>query len=556
MHPCPPRSGPPAPIRHRRAVFALGLALAAAALARPAGAAPPAPLSQQPVAGAQRIARWVRPRLDFGSAAQARRALQAGIELLTPVGSAVPGVLRAAGASVEFQPALPLADCSVYTLRVGAAAGAWQAGFRTRCSHWSHPLQIDDRRTARRPGYGADDVQLAASRGGGALAAWVQGDGRHSAIVSSRLQADTGSWLAPRIVDRRGGGDAELPALATLADGSVLAAWVQQARGHDQLLARRLGSAAHRVWRLDRAGAAAGPSTVRLAGDAAGNAVAVWQQARAGHGAVWAAHWSAASRSWGPARLLEAWPGGDYAPVVAAGGDQRFVVAWERGPAGRESVVASRWTQRGWSAPRRLSAPGVRATRPLLALADEGRVAAAWMQGRGAGRRLALRRMRWPHWAGSTRVVQARGLRGPAVAAALRFDPAGNLAVAWEQQATGPAGYRIEAARWLARSARPAGITRLDPAGLGSAGNPALVADPAGNLVCAWYQQGPQGLQVLAARFDASLARWQPARLLSDPRQTVQASFPVLAVDAAGSVTAAWQQYNNWRDIVVASRLR
>ena len=49
--------------------------------------------------------------------------------------------------------------------------------------------------------------------------------------------------------------------------------------------------------------------------------------------------------------------------------------------------------------------------------------------------------------------------------------------------------------------------------------------------------------------------RWQPAQLLSDPRSTVQASFPALAVDAAGSVTAVWQQYNGWRDIVVTSRL-
>nr|WP_288117857.1 hypothetical protein [Thiomonas sp.] len=43
--------------------------------------------------------------------------------------------------------------------------------------------------------------------------------------------------------------------------------------------------------------------------------------------------------------------------------------------------------------------------------------------------------------------------------------------------------------------------------------------------------------------------------MLSDPRFTVEASFPALAVDAAGSVTAVWQQYNGWRTLIMASRL-
>ncbi|NNM64562.1 MAG: hypothetical protein HKL99_08100, partial [Burkholderiales bacterium] len=77
----------------------------------------------------------------------------------------------------------------------------------------------------------------------------------------------------------------------------------------------------------------------------------------------------------------------------------------------------------------------------------------------------------------------------------------------------------------------------------------------AGNVTAAWYQDGPRGLQVQAARYDPSTARWSAATLLSDTRTTVEASFPALAVDAAGSVTAAWQQYNGWRTVVMASRL-
>ncbi len=150
---------------------------------------------------------------------------------------------------------------------------------------------------------------------------------------------------------------------------------------------------------------------------------------------------------------------------------------------------------------------------------------------------------------GRTRCTRPRPI------SALAFDAAGNLALAWEQQRARLRPFRIEAARWPRAAQLPGSVQRLDqPDGRG-AGHPVLVADPAGNLLCAWYQLGAQGLQVWMARFDASSLHWQAAQRLSQPRQTVRASLPALSVDTAGSVTAAWQQYNNWRNIIVARRL-
>ena len=62
-------------------------------------------------------------------------------------------------------------------------------------------------------------------------------------------------------------------------------------------------------------------------------------------------------------------------------------------------------------------------------------------------------------------------------------------------------------------------------------------------------------MQVEAARFDPTARKWADPVRLSDPRATVQASFPALAVDAAGSVVAVWQQYNGWRTIAAAAWL-
>lgn len=511
-------------------------------------------MQPHPADGTRDASRLAAPQLRFATPARAREAARAGIELRTPVGSDVPGVLRRAGSTLSFEPAAPLAGCTTYTLSERADGAI--ARFTTACSHWSNPEQIDDRLSSHRPDRGADDVQLASSGRGGAVAAWFQSNGRRGAIESSSLSADTGAWSAPRSIDLPGAGGATLPALVRLADGRVLAAWVQDVRGRAEVLARVLGASAA-PQRLDDPALRRGPADVQLAADANGNAVAVWQQPGPRHGAVWASHRDARTRRWSRAFPLDAAGPPAYAPAVAGAGDDRFVVAWERGPVGRESVVASRWQRAHWSAPRRLSARGERARAPRLALDRDGDLlAAAWIQGHGQARRVALRRLRLPLWQGApATTLRAAGLHGAAVSVALAFDPASNLALAWEQQAGATRPDVIEAARWLRSGAAPQTATRLDPPGQRSAGNPVLVSDPAGNLVCAWYQDSTQGLQVLAARFDASSARWQPALLLSDTRSTVQASFPDLAVDAAGSVTAAWQQFNGWRNIIVASRL-
>ena len=540
------------------AAACLGSALAAA---QPVQAQPlPAAQAAQPrpAEGAGNVQRLVHPGLRLASPRQAREALRAGVQLLGPLGNPVPGVLRLQGSGLVFEPAMPLAACTRYTLSVGpAGAASLRSEFTTACSHWSEPVQIDDPHTARRPDRGADAVQVAASAGGGAWAAWFQSDGRRSAIEASRLSPDTGSWQGPRRIDLRAGAGATLPVLATLSDGRVLAAWVQDVHGHAGVFARVLGADAHApAARLDDPRLAASPTDVQLATDAAGDAVAVWQQPGARRTQAWAAHWSAAQGRWSAAQALDAAPAPDYAPVVAGAGEDRFVAAWERGAAGHERIAASRWLGQGWSRPRLLSAPGVRARRVTLALGSGGELAAAWIQGQGAARRVALRRLLVPGWSGApARLLEGPGLQGPAVSAALSLDPAGDAAVAWEQQTSPQGDYVIEATHWMRGAPAPRAGERIDPRGQRNAGNPVLLSDPAGNLVCAWYQDTTQGLQVLAARFDASSRRWQAAQLLSDPRSTVQASFPALAVDAAGSFTVVWQQYNGWRDIVEASRL-
>ncbi len=155
---------------------------------------------------------------------------------------------------------------------------------------------------------------------------------------------------------------------------------------------------------------------------------------------------------------------------------------------------------------------------------------------------------------GPVRMVSAPGAEGPAQSLALAQDVLGDLTIVWTQVLRAS---RNEAGMFAQERRADVGwgeARRLDPPDWRSAGNPVAATDPAGNLTVAWYQDGPQGLQVLAARRLAG-AGWQPADLLSDPSATVQASFPALAANPAGSVAAVWQQFNGWRSIVAARLL-
>jgi hypothetical protein len=112
------------------------------------------------------------------------------------------------------------------------------------------------------------------------------------------------------------------------------------------------------------------------------------------------------------------------------------------------------------------------------------------------------------------------------------------------------------ARRFAAPTSRWGAPRQLDAAQLRGAGSAVLGVDASGDVACAWYQDGPQGLQIEFARYDASTGRWTAARQVSDARRTVQAVRPALAVDAAGSVTLVWQQFNDWRNVVMARRMR
>ena len=517
--------------------------------------------------GAVQVNRLTQPSLRFATPQDAASAAPGRLQLLTPIGTPVNGLVKIAGRDAVFEPTAPLAGCTAYTLQLAAKTPdatqmSLRSRFTTACSAWTTPIEIDDARTARIVDRPASGAQVVAGANGEVIAAWFQNDGRHNAIEVSRYTPATDFWSAPRGIDLRTAQaeSAGIPALAADAQGRVTAVWFQALNGRNAILASRLdpdGDWSAPV-RLDDPRLPGNATNPQLAADADGNVAVVWQQPDRRHTGIDAARWIQAQGRWLPAHALDRPPAHAYDPVIAATPDGRFAAAWQQGARGREAVYAARPRGDGglWQAPQRVSMPGARAQMPALVADAQGGFTAAWVQGSGAKRRLATSRLAAGAraWAPAVVMQTPAPFQGAALAPALAADAAGNVMLAWEQ-ADAAGRDAIFASRFNVASRRWGAPERLDDPQQDSAGNPQLVADAAGNVTCAWYQAGPRGLQVHAARFDPAVSRWSAPTQLSDPRATVEASFPVLAADAAGSVTAVWQQYNGWRTLVMASRL-
>ena len=534
--------------------------ITAVALSIPLVAAAETPYAIPP-AEAIRVDRVLEPGWHFATALQAQAAARGALQLLTPVGTPVTGIVKVTGTTAVFEPAAPLAGCTRYTLQLlrAPAQRTLRNSFTTACSTWSEPVEIDDAHTAHQVDRPASGAEVVAGKQGRAVAAWFQSNGQRNAIFASRYPAQTDFWSAPQALDLSGGGAADVPALVADGQGRVTAAWFQALGGRTAIFACRLdaGGGCPAPVRLDDPGVRGNAANPQLAADGLGNVVTVWQQPDGHHTAIFAARWTQAQQRWRRAQALDRSPANAYDVVIAAIGGGGFLSAWEQGKRGHEAIWASilPGPTANWSAPRRISPAGVRALHPALAMDPRGGAALAWVQGIGRARRIAATRLdaSFQH-EGTAAVMASAAFPGAALAPALAVDAAGNITLAWEEaDAQGRDAILVSRMDGVTRHWNAA--VRIDDARLASAGNPVLAVDPAGNVTCAWYQDSAHGMQIQAARLDPESKRWTAPVELSDPRRTIQASLPALAVDSAGSVTAVWQQYNGWRTIVMASRL-
>jgi Bacterial Ig-like domain len=115
----------------------------------------------------------------------------------------------------------------------------------------------------------------------------------------------------------------------------------------------------------------------------------------------------------------------------------------------------------------------------------------------------------------------------------------GQAFAVWKQNANPE---RILAQRYNPSTGTWDPAAAIDTAATGTAANPEIAVDAAGNAFAVWSESDGTSRNIMANRFNASTGAWGNATLLE--KDIPDASLPQIGVDGSGNAIAVWSQFN------------
>jgi len=206
-------------------------------------------------------------------------------------------------------------------------------------SGWTSPVRIDLPATT----FPKDYPRIAVSSNGTAVALWQQHTaGNNPNLVSSRY-TPAGGWSAEALVENDDTGFVVNPSLAMDDSGNAFAVWTQAVSGRNNVYANRLpgsGSWGTPV-ELDT-NVNDNSDDPRIAVDAQGTAIAVWDQYQAvGHTGVYSSR-LVAGGAWSPAESMESQVASDAGrPDVGVDANGNAVAVWVQSDGSTYEVMSN-----------------------------------------------------------------------------------------------------------------------------------------------------------------------------------------------------------------------
>lgn len=331
---------------------------------------------------------------------------------------------------------------------------------------------------------GSDEVvsgrQVAVDDAGNAVVVWQRNDD----IIRVAVRDAGGPWQPAEDLSAPSGA-ATRPDVALDAAGNAIAVWEHRVGGGYGIMQSSFRPAGG-DWQAvqDASPPSTSANEAQVAFDAAGNAIAVWVALGDPDNFVMAAVRPAASGIWQTAEEVSP-PTGFSGPQLAVDPSGNAVVIWSRHDGTNERVEAAFRPAGGdWQAPEFVSAEGVQADDPQVAL-----------------------------------------------------DPAGNAIAVWKSQSGDD--------QWVEKAMRTAGTESdwesLDDLSDRTFGveNPQVAVDPAGNAIALWEQQDEtDGFIIVTSAFRPPSAGWQDPVDVSPAGQ--DSTGARVAVDGDGNTFAVW----------------
>ena len=401
---------------------------------------------------------------------------------------------------------------------------------------------------------------IASDAAGNAVAVWAEMDPNfRTHVMGARFDAASETWSAPRrLSDGLSTTVLEQHVVMDTA-GNTLVLWSQAAGGSDWTVYSTRLLAGASTWSVPEIRSTGSASDVRLAMNAAGDAVAIWSVygtlAPGPPPGVYAVRFAGATGIWSAAERLgpvvqTGVPGID----VAIDGAGNLFAAWHYTAveARRYSVTTGQWAP-AVTLSGTLAMPQIGQLRPMprLATNSAGDAIASWTNGG------VVEVTRYQHtsdtWTPAARISSGGDDSQRGV-----IDANGNVVVAWHHNAG--TTRTLQAARL--DQPRTAWSAPVDLAAPGAPiplvfnyGAPAVVADPRGNvLVLASRSTDGTEVRLVSAYFVRSTATWAGASDLSRARR--DARLPNVAMDAAGNAMAVWFEGNGATSTNQAMRWR
>lgn len=357
--------------------------------------------------------------------------------------------------------------------------------------------------------YGNDDARgpsVAVDPSGNAVAVWRQSDGARYSAYAARYGAGAWSWAAALEFDNTG--DVYDVKIAFDAIGNALALWQQGSNNQDSIWSSYLvaGLAWTSPQPVENLGDHA--SEVEIAFDPSGNALAVWRQSDGAQDSVWANRFDAATLSWGAATTIESGNTGRIEqPAIATDAAGNAIAVWRQ--LDGVSMRFDTWTNRyvagqGWGTEQMISDGSGDTATPSVALDAAGNAIVVWYQYAGARTDIwANRYVAGQGW-GAAQLIEHSDT-GSANIVSVAMDSSGNAIAVWRQTdgtlVNNAPRYDIWANRYVA--GRGWGTPRLlETDNTGTADGPQLVMDSAGNATVAWGQSDGTRYNLWAVRYE------------------------------------------------------
>jgi len=336
---------------------------------------------------------------------------------------------------------------------------------------------------------GSRQLDLAAN--GNAVAVWGQVENNVRSIWASTY-TPAGGWIAATLLETSNLGDANSPQVKWDAAGNAMAIWQQYDGTHTSIYSARFTPAGGWVAaELVENLAIPNAGIPQIAFDPAGSAIAVWvgQEVGGRESSAWSNRYTSAG-GWGTPELLERDESGTVDQIqVAVDTDGNAFAVWDQAINGQRRIQANRFTPAGG-------------------------------------------------WAGAT--VIENNLSGNAREVQVAVDTSGHAVAVWRHNNNGPIS-TVQANRYVPGSGWGAAHTQVEPSADGHSQNPQLAMDPAGNAVVVWSRSTSTRANVWASSYSPTTG-WLATPVLLENENTYDALEPQVGMDAQGNAIAVWLQ--------------